>query len=169
MTKSASLNNIIELKDSSIITDILNKAFMTVALQFNFTKENVPRFPAFITPNIIENQLNNGLKMYGYKDNDQIIGCAGYSYYKDKIYIIERLAALPEYRHSGIGRKLMDFVENKITENGGKIAEIHVVDINIILVEWYKKLGYKEIRVDKLVDGAMKLPFNSCIMNKTLV
>jgi hypothetical protein len=33
------MDNITELNDSKIITDILNRAFMTVALQFNFTKE----------------------------------------------------------------------------------------------------------------------------------
>jgi ribosomal protein S18 acetylase RimI-like enzyme len=142
---------------------------MTVALHFGFTKENVPRFPAFIGPAVIEKQLNNGLKMYGYKINDQIVGCVGYSYYKEQIYFIERLATLPEYRHLGIGKKLMEYIENKIKENGGKTAEIHVVDKNKILVEWYEKQSYKHIRIDKLVDGTKNLPFNSCVMNKELI
>jgi ribosomal protein S18 acetylase RimI-like enzyme len=163
------LDTIIELKNSSIIADILNKAFMTVALQFNLTKENVPEFPAFISPGIIDNQLENGLKMYGYKDNDQIIGCVGYSYYKDQSYIIERLATLPEHRHLGVGRKLMSFAENKIIENNGKIAEIHVVNINDVLIEWYKKLSYRQIRVEKLADTPVELPFNFCVMNKVLI
>jgi ribosomal protein S18 acetylase RimI-like enzyme len=162
------MEDIIEINDSEIIANILNKAFMTVALQFNFTKKNVPRFPAFISSEIIANQMNKGLKMYGYKINGQIVGCVGYSFYKDQIYFIERLATLPEYRHLGIGRKLMEFVENKIKENGGKTAEIHVVDKNKVLVEWYKKLNYIEIRVDELFDGVKKLPFNSCVMNKDL-
>ena len=78
--------------------------------------------------------------MYGYKINDNIIGCVGYSYYKENIYFIERLATLPEYRHLGIGKKLMEYAENKIKDLG-KIVEIHVVDKNIILKEWYKKLN----------------------------
>jgi ribosomal protein S18 acetylase RimI-like enzyme len=158
----------LELTDSIIITNILNRAFLTVALSFNFTKESVPRFPAFINSEVIEKQLNSGLKMYGYKINDQIVGCIGYSFYKDKVYFIERLATLPEYRHLGIGKKLMEYIEKKIKENGGKTAEIHVVDINVILVEWYKKMDYKQIRIDKLVDGKIKLPFDSCVMNKEL-
>jgi len=162
------MENITELYDSHIITDILNKAFMTVALQYNFTKETVERFPAFMKPDVIENQLINGLKMYGYNIDNKIVGCAGYSFYKDKTYMIERLGTLPEYRHKGIGKKLMTFIENKIRENSGKIAEIHVVDINIILVEWYKNMYYKQIRTDKLYDGERKLPFNSCVMNKEL-
>ena len=163
------MENIIELYDSHLITDILNKAFMTVALQFNFTKETVERFPAFMKSDIIDNQLKNGLKMYGYKEDNKIVGCVGYSLFNDKIYMIERLGTLPEYRHKGIGRKLMEFIENKIRKNGGEIAEIHVVDINEVLIEWYKNKNYKQIRTDKLYDWERKLPFNSCVMNKELI
>ena len=163
------MENITELYDSHLITDILNKAFMTVAIQYNFTKETVERFPAFMESVVIDNQLKNGLKMYGYKEDNKIVGCAGYSFYNDKVYMIERLGTLPEYRHKGIGKKLMEFIENKIRKNGGKIAEIHVVDINEVLIEWYKNKNYKQIRTDKLYDGERKLPFNSCVMNKELI
>ena len=158
------MEKIIEIKDSKIITDILNKAFLTVAQQYNFTMENAPTFPAFINSDRIENSLDKGLKMYGYNMNDQIIGCAGFSYYKEDIYFIERLATLPEYRHLGVGKKLMEYVENKIRDIGGKIVEIHIVDKNIVLKEWYKKLKYVEIRIDEI----KTLPFNSCVMNKEL-
>ena len=163
------MENITELYDSHLITDILNKSFMTVAIQFNFTKETVERFPAFMESVVIDNQFKNGLKMYGYNINNKIVSCAGYSFYKDKVYLIERLGTLPEYRHKGIGRKLMEFIENIIRKNGGEIAEIHVVDINKILIKWYINMNYKQIRTDKLYDGERKLPFNSCVMNKELI
>ena len=163
------MENIVEIYDSHLVTNILNKAFMTVAKDFNFTKETVERFPAFMKSDVIENQFKNGLKMYGYNINDKIVSCGGYSFYKDQIYIIERLGTLPEYRHNGIGKKVMEFIENKIKENSGKIVEIHVVDINEILVNWYKDMNYKHIRTDKLYDGERKLPFNSCVMNKELI
>jgi len=157
------MEKIDELHNSRIITEILNKAFNTVALQFNFTRENAPRFPAFIDQTIIEKDLQRGLKMFGFKVNDRVAGCIGYSFYKEKIYLIERLATLPEYRHSGIGRKLMDFCENKIRDAGGKIIELHVVDQNKVLIEWYEKQGYRIIRVDEIKTA----PFNSCVMNKS--
>jgi ribosomal protein S18 acetylase RimI-like enzyme len=162
------MDNIIETTDSVIVTDVLNKAFMTVALHFNFTKETVPFFPAFLKPDVIENQLNNGLKMFGYNISGKMAGCIGYSYYKDDIYLIERLATLPDYRHSGIGKKLVEYVENKIKENGGKIAEVHVVSINMLLIDWYKKLGYNVIRTEKLGDDKIKKPFDLCVMGKKL-
>jgi len=156
------MENIKELKDSKIIAEILNKAFITVAEQYGFTRENAPIFPAFINPDRVEANLSRGLKMYGYEIDGKTAGCAGYSFYKDEIYIIERLAVLPEYRHMGIGKKLMEFIENEIRKNNGKTAEVHVVDKNIVLREWYKKLGYREIRIDKI----KTMPFNSCVMIK---
>jgi ribosomal protein S18 acetylase RimI-like enzyme len=159
------MENIIEINNSKIITEVLNRAFITVAQQYNFTKENAPSFPAFIKPDRIDNSLNNGLKMYGYKIDNQIVGCVGYSYYKDQIYLIERLATLPEYRHLGVGKKLLQFVEDEIKNIGGKSVEIHVVDKNIVLIEWYKKLNYVERRIDEI----KTLPFNSYVMNKELI
>jgi ribosomal protein S18 acetylase RimI-like enzyme len=158
------MENIMKINDSKNITAILNKAFITVAQKYEYTKENAPGFPAFINYDIIENQLNNGLKMYGYKIDEKIIACAGYSYNKDQIYFIERLATLPEYRHLGIGEKLMNFVENKIKEKNGRIAEIHIVNNNEILKTWYIKLGYKEIKLEE----PKTLPFKVGILNKEL-
>ena len=158
------MENIIELNDCIIIADILNKAFMTVALQFNYTRENAPQFPAFISSELIEYNIANGLKMYGYCNNSKIIGCVGYSHYKDQIYLIKRLATLPEFRHLGVGKKLMEFIENKICESNGKVAELHAVDENKTLIEWYEKLGYAKIRIDEI----KSLPFNSYVMNKKL-
>ncbi|MDR1859045.1 MAG: GNAT family N-acetyltransferase [Treponema sp.] len=162
--KGLPMEDIVEVNDGAVIADILNRSFITVAQQFGFTKENAPTFPAFINSDRIDKFLHNGLTMYGYRKNEIIVACAGYSHYKDTIYFIERLATLPEYRHLGIGKMLMMFIENKIIEIGGKIAEIHVVDKNMVLREWYKKLHYLEIRIDEI----KTLPFNSCVMNKEL-
>jgi ribosomal protein S18 acetylase RimI-like enzyme len=159
------VEKIAEINDSKTITDILNKAFMTVAQQYHFTKENAPRYPAFIGFDVIEKQLIMGFKMYGYAINDQTVGCIGYWNDPDNLYHIERLATLPEHRHLGIGKKLMEFAENKIMEDGGKLIEIHVLDLNTVLIEWYSKLKYVKIRIDEL----KHLPFNSYVMQKTVI
>ncbi|MDR1589205.1 MAG: hypothetical protein LBS51_03320 [Oscillospiraceae bacterium] len=58
----------------------------------------------------------------------------------------------------------MNFIENKIKENNGKIAEIHIVNDGEILKAWYNKLGYKEIRVEE----PKTLPFKVGIWYKEL-
>ena len=164
------MESIVELNDSNVITHILNRAFMAFAEEYNFTKENAPNHLAFINSDGVADWLNKGLKMYGYKTGDKITGCAGYSYYKDQVYLIERLATLPEYRNLGIGRKLVKFIENKIKSIGGKIVEIHVTDKNTVLREWYKKQGYVEIRIEEVnIPGIAVVPFKACVMNKELI
>jgi ribosomal protein S18 acetylase RimI-like enzyme len=163
------MENIVELNDSKIITNILNRAFLAFAQEFNFTKENAPNHLAFINSDGVEIWLNKGLKMYGYKIDDKIIGCAVYSYHKNQIYLIERLATLPEYKNLGVGKKLMEFIENKIKNICGKNAEIHVTDKNTVLREWYKKQGYVEIRIEEVnIPGIAIVPFKACVMNKKL-
>ncbi|MDR1589206.1 MAG: hypothetical protein LBS51_03325 [Oscillospiraceae bacterium] len=103
------MGNIIEISDSKYITTILHDAFITVAQEYNYIKENAPEFTAFINYDIIEGQLNNGLKMYGYKKNDKIVACVGYSHNKDQTYLVERLATLPEYRHFRYRENINEF------------------------------------------------------------
>ena len=108
--------------------------------------------------------------MYGYRIDDKIIGCGGYSYQNDQKYLIERLATLPEYRNLGAGTKLMGYIENRVKYIGGKIVEIHVTDKNKVLREWYKKQGYVEIRIEEVnIPGINKVPFKACIMIKELL
>jgi N-acetylglutamate synthase-like GNAT family acetyltransferase len=158
------VDNIIEINDVKTITEILNKSFLTVAQKYGYTEENAPTFPAFIGTDIIEKQIAKGLKIYGYKREAKIIGCSGYSSENNK-FIIELLAVLTEYRHSCIGKKLIEYIENEIKQKDGKIIEIHIVNNNEILKAWYIKLGYNEIKVEEYEN----LPFRVCIMNKQII
>jgi ribosomal protein S18 acetylase RimI-like enzyme len=156
--------NIIEIKDSIIITRIINESFITVANEFGYTKENAPTFGAFIKKDVIENDFKYGTKIYGFKKDNTIVGCAGHSKNKNGLYEIKRLAVLPEYRHLGIGKKLLLFNENIIKSIGEKFVEVHIVDNNKLLKEWYKNNGYKETGIEII----KWLPFKSCIMKKEL-
>jgi ribosomal protein S18 acetylase RimI-like enzyme len=158
-------NNIIETKDSIIITKILNESFMTVAIEFGYTIENAPTFGAFIKNDVIENDFKYGTKIFGFKKDNILVGCAGFSKNRNEIYEIKRLAVIPNYRHLGIGKKLLLHNENEIKSIGEKIVEVHIVDNNKILKEWYKNNGYKETKVEEI----KWLPFKSCIMQKELM
>lgn len=54
-------------------------------------------------------------------------------------WTIGRFAVMKEYRSSGIGRKTMEVIENKIIENGGKIAELSA---QVQAEGFYKAIGY---------------------------
>jgi ribosomal protein S18 acetylase RimI-like enzyme len=164
--ESAKFENdkIVSLDDAVLIASLVNRAFYTVALQFGFTGEKVPSFPAFIDSSVIAGQLAGGLKIFGFKREADIIGCVGYKCRDDGIYVIECLAVLPEFRHMGIGGNLMKYIENIVKEKQGNKSELAIVDNNQILKKWYKKLGYEEIRIEEYVE----LPFKVCVMQKAM-
>ena len=54
------MTNIQTVESSEMIAkahSVITKAFITVAKEFHFTKEIVPYFPAFITVDVIKNQI----------------------------------------------------------------------------------------------------------------
>lgn len=90
------MSNISGIKADQMIcelADVLQRSFLTVAEEFNLTKQNAPTNQAFVTPESLKAAINNGLKMFGFMENDKIIGCIGIKASKDSsIFYIERLA-----------------------------------------------------------------------------
>ena len=151
--------------DIEKITKVINLSFKTVADDFGFTRQGVPTFPAYIEPVTIENQISKGLCLYGIIKGDRFGGSIGISKSKDmNAFKIERLAVLPEYRHHGVGKKLMDFAYAEIVKNSGTIAQVEIVNENAQLKSWYERDGFFEIRIDTY----RHLPFTVCVMNKEL-
>jgi ribosomal protein S18 acetylase RimI-like enzyme len=157
--------DIIPLDDPQLITGILNRSFLTVAKTFGYTAEQVPSFPAFIDRGVIVGQLQEGFKIFGAKSDNVIAGCAGYKAIDGTTGVIERLAVLPEYRHRGIGKHLLEFIEITIRGNKGTIAELSIVDNNLVLKNWYKRLGYQEWSIEE----HPQLPFKVCVLQKWLI
>jgi len=151
--------------DIEKITQVINQSFQTVAEEFGFTRQNAPTFPAFIEPEIIENQIHEGLSLYCFIVDDIFVGSIGTSDLKDNdTFKIERLAVLPGYRHQGIGKRLMDYAYQKITKNSGKIAQVEIVNENTKLKSWYTDNGFYELRIDNY----KQLPFTVCVLTKEL-
>jgi ribosomal protein S18 acetylase RimI-like enzyme len=84
------------------------------------------------------------------------------------VFLLDEAYA-PEYRNLGVGKGLMEFLENRIKNIGGKIAEIHVTDKNTVLREWYKRQGYIEMGIKEVkIPGVTIVPFKACVINKEL-
>jgi ribosomal protein S18 acetylase RimI-like enzyme len=52
------------------------------------------------------------------------------------------LAVLPEWRHGGYGKKLLDFCKAKVIEMGGNKITLGIVEENIVVKEWYTANGF---------------------------
>lgn len=139
----------IKLLESSEIpraAEIIRESFASVAKEFNLTKENSARHTAFSTnAEKLENHAEWGWLMYGFYGNGQLIGYVSIS--KEygtgrNAYEIHNLAVLPEYRHEGCGRQLLDFCKEKVKELGGEKITISIIEENVVLKNWYIANGF---------------------------
>jgi ribosomal protein S18 acetylase RimI-like enzyme len=152
--------------DFVLLANLLNEAFVTVAKEFGLTKENNPTNGAFITSDELKVQLIESREFYAYEDNGKTVGFIAIEQplNTSDIFYIEKLAVIPDYRHLGIGKRLMDFASNQIAELGGKRISIGLINSNIVLKNWYGKQGYVEYSVKTFEH----LPFEVCLMEKNI-
>ena len=122
---------------------IIRKSFKTVADEFGFTVENAPRFTAFATTEDRLNwQMNNEPRlMFVYEQEGVICGYYSLLMQDNNECELNNLAVLPEYRHCGIGKKLLEHAYQTAKDKGCKIMNIGIVEENKQLREWYEQNG----------------------------
>ena len=160
MIRAISAKN--ELKQLVLIIQAAN---LTVAKDFNLTPQNAPTNPAFITEfYFFEGMEKKKHQYFGYFLEDKIVGCLAIYLVSEHSYGIDRLAVLPEFRHHGYGRKLIEFVENTIKTLGGNKVSLGIIHENDILLHWYQKHGFTLTRTKKFDH----LPFTVGFMEKAI-
>jgi ribosomal protein S18 acetylase RimI-like enzyme len=158
------IKQITKQDDFVVLSKLLNIAFATVARDFGLTKQNNPTNSAFITSDELKAQLTEYREFYKYMDNGKPIGFVAIEKSLDTsdTFYIEKLSVIPDYRHLGTGKRLMDFASNRIMELKGKRISIGLINSNIVLKNWYGKLGYVEYAIKTFEH----LPFEVCLMEK---
>lgn len=91
-----------------ICLDIVHKSFQTVADEMNLAKDNCPSHTAFIPIDKLVSQFDNDAPMFLYQYNGCFAGYFSLSINDDSVEL-NNLAVLPEYRHLGIGKELVDY------------------------------------------------------------
>ncbi|MFX1500458.1 MAG: GNAT family N-acetyltransferase [Promethearchaeota archaeon] len=153
-------------KELSESVKVLRTSFLTVAHNFNLTKENAPTNPAFITFDKLNELKNKGLKLYGIynRSKKRQIGFVVIEKVNKVLYYMEKLCVLPDFRHNGYGKLLMDYVFNYVRKKKGNNVSIGIINKNLILKDYYIKYGFVEINLKKFDH----LPFTVCFMEKKL-
>jgi ribosomal protein S18 acetylase RimI-like enzyme len=150
--------------DFDQLAKLLNESYLTIVDDFGITQENCPFHNAYIKGDTLKSKLIPIREFYCLEDNNIPIGFIALEKSeneKDTFYI-EKVAIHPDYRHKGKGKQIMEFVEKRINELGGKRISVGLIDVNKELKDWYKSQGYKETGT-KIFDH---LPFNVCFMDK---
>lgn len=145
---------------------VIRTSFRTVADQFGFDEQNAPGFVAFATD---EHRLNYHFhtekrQMYAYFDEGRIVGYYSLLPCQDGTCHLNNLCTLPEYRHRGIGEKLLEHAFAAASEAGCSLMRIGIVEENTILRAWYEAHGFVHVGTKKFDD----FPFTSGYMERTL-
>lgn len=130
---------------------VIRNAFQTVADDFGFTPENAPRFTAFATD---ERRLRYHFcqekrPMFVCMAGPKIVGYYSLSLLNERDVELNNLAVLPEYRHKGIGKTLLEDCFARVKEIGRTTVRIGIVEENTVLKRWYERYGFVHTGTEK--------------------
>lgn len=151
--------------------EVIRKAFEPVAKEFGLTPENCPTNAAFMKLNYLAGMKIKGVELYKLTTDGLQIGFMAIEQAPtdEETYYIEKVAVLPEHRHKGHGKRLVDFAVNEIKKKRAKkkqamTVSIALVDNHIKLKDWYKTMGFMETDVRSFPN----IPFDACFMTMKL-
>ncbi len=141
----------LSLEEIPECVQVIRSAFQTVADDLGFTQENAPRFTAFATD---EKRLwyhfcQEKRPMFVYMAGLRIVGYYSLSLLNETEVELNNLAVLPEYRHKGIGKDLLEDCFAKVQEIGRTKVKIGIVEENTVLRCWYEHYGFVHTGTEK--------------------
>ena len=133
-----------EMEEISECVNVIRTAFKTVADELGFTRENAPRFTAFATDDTrLQYQfLVEHKPMYVYLHEGKIVGYYSLAMLDNGSVELNNLSVLPEFRHLGIGEKLVKDAIEKAKSFDKEKMELGIVEENTKLRMWYERLGF---------------------------
>ena len=148
----------------NICLEIIRSSFLTVAEEFGLTENNCPSHTAFMTIDKLQKQFDDGRPMFIFYQDDIPVGYFSLVRCRDEEWELNNLAVLPEHRHLGIGKEMVDYAVAMVKNNGGNKISIGIIEENTKLKNWYLKLGFNHISTRKFEH----LPFTVGLMELNL-
>ncbi|WP_408069326.1 GNAT family N-acetyltransferase [Butyrivibrio sp. JL13D10] len=141
----------VKREDIGECLNIIRQSFITVADEFGFTPENAPRFTAFATTEdrLIWQMDNENRLMYIYEQEGVPCGYYSLLMQENEECELNNLSVLPEYRHLGIGKKLLEHAYESARNAGCKAINIGIVEENVVLRRWYEQNGAVHVGTKK--------------------
>jgi len=147
------------------ILDVIHRSHATVAAEFGLTCENCPKHTAFLPLIFLQTQRSWGWIMAGLYDGEALVGYVSLSDAGEGTWELHNLSVLPEYRHNGCGKMLLDFAEATVKDAGGSRIKIGIIEENTRLRRWYEANGYLHTGTKKFEH----LPFTTGFMELIIV
>ncbi len=108
----------------------------------------------------LETQFSWNWRMFGLYDGRNPVGYVSLSFEDGSTCELHHLAVLPEFRHRGGGKLLLDHAKKDVIRNGGTKITIGIIEESTILREWYTANGFVHTGTKKFPH----LPFTTGFM-----
>jgi ribosomal protein S18 acetylase RimI-like enzyme len=161
------IRSLIADEEIAACVPVIRRSFKTVAEEMGLTEANCPSHTSFMTYEKLKEKVEKGFRCFGLFEHGRTpeqAGFVGAFRASEELYYLEKLAVLPELRHKGYGRMLVDHVFAFAGENGGKRISITLIDENVLLKRWYLDYGFRQTDLKKFPH----LPFTVCFMEKEI-
>lgn len=113
--------------------DVIHRSFRTVADAFGLTRENCPKHTSFMPISFLATQMDWGWHMFGLYHEEKIVGYMSLSREGDTAYELHNLAVLPEYRHNGFGKSLLEHAKAQVKALGSSMIKIGIIEESTVL------------------------------------
>lgn len=124
--------------------EIIRAAFETETANLDIAEANCPVYPAYLKLDQFKQMIDDGLTPFGLFVDGVQAGVVAIGRSKSGKHTLKKLAVLPQYRHCGYGRMLVDFVLERVREDGGGTLMIALVAENAVLKRWYEACGFRQ-------------------------
>ena len=158
---------IIQVKNKeqlNICLDIIGSSFIMVAEEFGLTENNCPSHTAFMAIDKLQKQFDDGRPMFLFYQDAVPVGYFSLAKCSDREWELNNLAVLPEYRHLGIGKAMVNYAVKMVENYDGNKISIGIIEENTKLKDWYLKLGFNHVSTRKFEH----LPFTVGFMELNL-
>jgi N-acetylglutamate synthase-like GNAT family acetyltransferase len=145
------MGNIVPLSREHLpmYAEVIRQSSATIAAQFDLTKENCPTYTGFITNDSLAERLTADYFPFGYFVDGKLVGFVSLIDMKNNLLELRNICVLPNYRHMGYGKEMLDYCKNKVKELGGNKINISFIEENITLKNWYALNGFIHTGIKK--------------------
>ena len=148
-----------KVKFAELVTclEVIHDSFKTVADELGLTVDNCPKHTSFIPLSFLETQMNWGWLMYSLYYDGKMVGYMSLSKEEDDTFELHNLAVLPEYRHIGLGKELLDQAKSVVRAHNYNKLKVGIIEESTVLKNWYIANGFEHVGTKKFDH----LPFTS--------
>jgi diamine N-acetyltransferase len=125
-------------EDASLLARILRRSFEDVAKEFGLNPEKFTDYQ----DDWVRDDMAHGITFFILEVKGLPAGCVGMTTPQDSACEMKRLGVLPEHRHRGLGKALVDYAIARATSLGLSRLNLDLIAANARLRRWYEGLGF---------------------------